>query len=58
MNDDVIVFAIAVSGVVVLSISYWLIFRSDLYVLGVASSVIGGLIGYIFGRRGERNAKG
>lgn len=59
MNDNTyryLVFLTSVAAITVLSIAYWLIFRSDTYVLAAAGGIIGGLLGYIFGRRGGENA--
>ena len=51
MNDETVVVVVAIICLTILGISYFIYIRQDSTVLTTLASIIGGVAGYIFGRR-------
>ena len=57
MDDSAAVAIVAIIGLTLLGISYFIFIRQDSTVLFGLSSIIGGIAGYKYGRRAVARAK-
>jgi len=51
MNDETVVVVVGIICLTVLGVTYFVFLRQDSTVLTILASIIGGVIGYRFGRR-------